>query len=166
MRKVKTLSKPKSAFAHNMERNRKDDVAIVVSKDTWLLLEKFRETTHAADYDAVLGKVIRQHLIQHERAKRDIVISEHLDAEMEEVNVRYADELCDAEFALLEEEILRDKYSAKLDVSTIYLDLLWYLCFGDRVKLFKTYLSAKKAYDAENSWRKPSSTRLDAECLT
>ena len=165
MKEIKRLEKTSSALMHNMQRNKRDDVAIVISKRTWLMLEKFGQTAGTADYDKFLGDIIKQHLIHQMRAAKSIVVSDHELEGEEEINTRYADELQDAEFLLLEADNLWDKKDDGLNASQIYFDLQWYLRFGDRDKLLACYLSAKRAHESETSWQRSSSTIRDKDAL-
>ena len=165
MKEVRRLESLSGAKEYNMQRNDRDDVAIVVSKRTWLMLEKFRETAVASNYDKLLGDIIKKHLTHQMRAAKGIVVSDPELEWEEEINARYAEELQDAEFLLLEADNLLNKEDDKLCASQIYFDLQWYLMRGDREKLLACYLRAKRAHESEMPWMRSSKIINDKDAL-
>ena len=89
----------KAAWDYNKKRNSGDDVIIVITEKTFVLLDKFRESIIGNDWCHALKKVLLSHLICNAKAKKIMGVKKKpkndIDAENLYIYMHYNDDVLD-----------------------------------------------------------------------
>lgn len=144
----------KAAWDYNKKRNSGDDVIIVITEKTFVLLDKFRESIIGNDWCHALKKVLLSHLICNAKAKKIMGVKKKpkndIDAENLYIYMHYNDDVLDVVLNMMQEEKTADTSPLERR-ERAYESIRRYLIVDDKKALLSAYLQLKYEYEKNNS---------------